>query len=74
MGHLIMEPNVKRSGIRRRCPEMKRVSRRSGFALKCHAQTIQEREREVLCLIMYFVFALSIAFHADSIYFMVLQD
>ena len=45
MGHLIMEPNVKRSGIRRRCPEMKRVSRRSGFALKCHAQTIQERER-----------------------------
>jgi len=45
-GLLITEPNVKRSRIRGRWPGTKRVSRRSRFALACHAQTIQEREKE----------------------------
>jgi len=44
-GLLIMEPNVKRSGIKRRCPRTKRVLRRSWFALGCHVQTIRESER-----------------------------
>ena len=46
MSLLIMEPNMKRSRIRGRCLETKRVLRRSSFALGCHAQTIRERERE----------------------------
>jgi len=45
-GLLITEPNVKRSRIRGRCPEMKKVPRWSRIALGCHAQTMRERERE----------------------------
>ena len=45
LGLLFMEPNVKRSKIRRRCPRTKRVPRLSGFALGCHTQTIRERKR-----------------------------
>ena len=41
---LITESNIKRR-IRRRCLERKMVPIRSGFALRCNAQTIQERER-----------------------------
>ena len=37
---------MKRSKIRGKCPRTKRVLKRSGFALGCHAQSIQERERE----------------------------
>ena len=43
---LIMEPNMERCGIRRRCPRTKRVLRWSSFALRGHAQTIRERERK----------------------------
>ena len=46
MGLLIAKPNVKRSGIRRRCPRTKKVLRQNGFALGFHAQSIRERERE----------------------------
>ena len=44
----IMEPNVKRGNgrIRRRRPRTKKVSSWSGFALRCHTHSIQERERE----------------------------
>ena len=42
---LITESNIKRRRIRRRCLETKMVPIRSGFALRCNAQTIQERER-----------------------------
>ena len=45
-GLFIMEPNMKRSRIRGRCPKMKRVPRQSGFALGYHVQSIRERERE----------------------------
>ena len=46
MGLPIMEPNKSGGRIKRRCPRTKRVSRWSGFMLGCHAQSIQERERE----------------------------
>ena len=46
-GFIITEPNISRSRVRRRrCPKTKRVLGWSGFALGCHAQTIQKRERE----------------------------
>ena len=46
-GFLITEPNVKKSRIRGRCLGMKRVSRWSRFAIRCHAQLFErERERE----------------------------
>ena len=44
-GLLITKPNMKRSGIRRRCPGTKKVPRRSRFTLGFHAQTIWEKER-----------------------------
>ena len=48
LGLPIMEPNVKRGNgrIRRRRPRTKKVSSWSGFALRCHTHSIQERERE----------------------------
>ena len=46
VGLPITEPNRNVGRIRRRCPETKRVPRRSGFALGCHAQTIRKRERQ----------------------------
>jgi len=47
MGFIIMEPDMRRSRIRRRrCPEMKRVSGRSRLVLRCHAQTIRKKEKE----------------------------
>jgi len=47
LGLPITEPNVKSgNGIRRRKPGTKSVLNRSGFALGCHAQSIQEREKE----------------------------
>ena len=46
-GFIIMEPDMRRSRIRRRrCLGTKRVSGWSRLALGCHAQTIRERERE----------------------------
>ena len=47
LGLPITKPNVKRGckKVRRR-PGTKRVSSRSKFALRCHVQSIQERERE----------------------------
>ena len=41
-----MEPDMKRSRIRRRCPRMKRDLGQSSFVLGYHAQTMSERERE----------------------------
>ena len=47
LGLPITEPNIERgNGIRRRRPKTKRVSSRSRFAVGCHAQFIQEKERE----------------------------
>ena len=46
LGLLITKPNVKWIRIRRRCPRMKRVLRRSGFVLGCHVQIMRVRERE----------------------------
>ena len=46
MGLLITELDIRGSRIGRRCLGMKRVPRWSGFALRCHAQTMRERERE----------------------------
>ena len=47
LGLPITKPNVKRvcKKVRRR-PGTKRVSSRSKFVLRCHVQSIQERERE----------------------------
>ena len=47
LGLPITELNVKRGNerIRRRRLETKRVPSWSGFALRCHAQSIRERER-----------------------------
>ena len=47
LGLPITKPNVKRGckKVRRR-PGTKRVSSRSKFVLRCHVQSIQERERE----------------------------
>ena len=42
----IMELNVKRGCIRKRRPRTKKVLSRSRFALTCHAQSIQKRERD----------------------------
>ena len=47
LGLLITKPNVKWIRIKRRCPRMKRVLRRSGFELGCHMQIMSERENEV---------------------------
>ena len=48
LGLPITEPNMKRGNgrIRRGRPKTKRVPSQSGFALRCHAQSIRERERE----------------------------
>ena len=48
LGLPIMESNVKRGNerIRRRRLETKRIPSLSGFALRCHAQSIRERERK----------------------------
>ena len=48
LGLPISKPNVKRGNrrIRRRRPGTKKVSSWSGFALRCHTHSIQERERE----------------------------
>ena len=45
-GFIIMEPNMRRSRIRRSCPGTKRVPGQSRLALWCHEQTNRERERE----------------------------
>ena len=48
LGLPITEPNMKRGNgrIRGRRPETKRVPSQSRFALRCHAQSIREREGE----------------------------
>ena len=46
-GFIITEPDMRGSKLKRRkCPEMKRITRRSRFAFRCHVQTIQKRERQ----------------------------
>ena len=48
LGLPIMELNVKRGKgkIRRRKARTKKVLSQSGFVLRCHVQSIRERERE----------------------------
>ena len=47
MGFIVIKPDRRRSRIRTRCcPGTKRVLGQSRLALRCHAQTNQERERE----------------------------
>ena len=44
---IITEPYVRRSRVRRRrCPRMKRVLGRSGFAFRCHNADYFEKEGE----------------------------